>query len=173
MAKKMLPLAVRFITRSAVVDGTIFGEDGDFWEAWRAPAIGGWWGRRLYQATVYPLCANAPSFTSPVVAVDSGDFLVAGVSDPAAVASACTITNRYKHRTAATVLAGRLSISGTVCNLIEALVDDGKQREHGFEGESLMLDATVRSLDSTYPFETRLPFAILGPRALDVVARTG
>src|SRR3954465_12708690 len=119
MAKQMLPITVRFVTRSAVVDGVIMGEDGDFWNAWNAPSLSGWWGRRVYRATVYPMWSGAPSFSAAVAALDGDDLLLAGVSDQAAVTSASTILSRYKHRTPVTVLGGRISITGTMYNAIE------------------------------------------------------
>jgi hypothetical protein len=173
MAKQILPITVRFVTRSAIVDGVIMGEDGDFWEAWNAPSLSGWWGRRVYRATVYPMWTGAPSFASPVVAVDAEELLLAGVSDAAGAQSAAGALARYKHRTKVSVLAGRIGITGTLHSAVEALVDDGKQREHGLGGWAFMTELVVRSLDGSYPFEMALPFAVVGARAFDVVCKVG
>lgn len=172
MGKQLFPVPVRMITPSAVIDGVLFADDGNFWDAWAHSPTGEYGGRRVYQATVYPLVAGAAPIASPVAAVNEHDLLVVAIIDPAAAARAIERAPRFKHSVRVTALTHTIAVSGTVSTPRAALEPDQEPLEHGLVA-SAMTDVTIRSLDAASPFECAAPFAYLTARGKHVVLRDG
>ena len=170
MAKQLQPLPVRLVTPTALVDGLLYAGDGDFWDAWNPSPTGEYGGRRLYEATAYPMFPGAAPITSPVAAVNEHDLVVAAIIEPSAAARALASGPRGKHATRVIAIAHSLAITGTLHTPLAVLEADGKPLDHGLVG-SVMTDAHVRSLDPAYPFEWTAPFAYLPARGKHVILR--
>jgi len=172
MAKQLVPVPVRVFTRTAIIDGVVMGEDGDFWDAWMAPSRTGAWGRRIFQATVYPMWPGAPPVTSPVVAVDRDAVHAAIVTEPNAALRGTEFFKSWKTYIPVTVFGQRLAISGLLYS-DRPMLETDDPGEPKVSSLLVMRDVTIRSIDPTYAFEHSTPWAVLGDIALDTVVRTG